>query len=117
MHMTAPKTPSRRHTNEFKLQLCRDIRSGAIGRREAQRTYRISDNLIHTWLGMYDANRLESPPASTPAPTDGVHAPCEAKIAELERKVGQLTMALERRRARRLSAGALAERPDDGSSV
>ena len=87
------RTPARRHDAEFKLQLCRDIRSGAIGRREAQRLYRLSDNLIHRWLAQYDAKERQAP---APPPPASSHAEYEAKIAVLERKVGQLTMALER---------------------
>ena len=34
--------PYRRHTPQFKLQLCTDIRSGTVGRREAQKKYGLS---------------------------------------------------------------------------
>lgn len=89
------KTPPRRHSTEFKLQLCRDIRSGAIGRREAQRVYRLSDNLIHSWLARYDANALPAGPSQR-EPVRRTPGEYEARIAALERKVGQLTMELER---------------------
>ncbi len=42
--------PYRRHSMQFKLQLCQDIRGGVIGRREAQLTYSVSANLIQLWL-------------------------------------------------------------------
>jgi hypothetical protein len=45
----------RRHTARFKLQLCQDIRSGVIGRRDAQRTYKVSANLIQHWLTQFGA--------------------------------------------------------------
>ncbi len=48
----------RRHSPQFKLQLCTDIRSGVMGRREAQRTYKLSANLIQSWLTQYDAGEL-----------------------------------------------------------
>ena len=32
--------PYRRHSAQFKLQLCHDIRTGALGRRDAQKTIR-----------------------------------------------------------------------------
>jgi transposase len=62
------KVPYRRHSPEFKLQLCREIRSGELRRLEAQRQYKLSSALV---------------------------AEYEAKIADLERKVGQLTMELD----------------------
>ena len=43
---------------QFKLQLCRDIRGGVIGRREAQRTYSVSANLIQFWLTQFDRGEL-----------------------------------------------------------
>lgn len=36
--------PYRRHSPEFKLKLCRDIRNSKLGRRGAQKTHRISAN-------------------------------------------------------------------------
>lgn len=50
--------PYRRHTAQFRLQLCTDIRSGLIGRREAQQKYRLSANLIQLWLTQYDRGEL-----------------------------------------------------------
>lgn len=84
----------RRHAPEFKRKVCAEIRSGALGRREAQRLYGLSDNLIHAWLAHYDADGLGAP---QPGDDAALHAACEARIADLERKVGQLTMALEQR--------------------
>ena len=45
--------PYRRHAPEFKIQLCQDIRSGAIGRRDVARKYTLSTNLIQLWLTQY----------------------------------------------------------------
>ena len=42
--------PYRRHAPEFKIQLCQDMRSGAIGRRNASRRHNLSTNLIQLWL-------------------------------------------------------------------
>jgi transposase-like protein len=90
----ATTTPHRRHSAEFKRQVCTEIRSGALGRREAQRKYRISDNLLQLWLAQYDADALASVRGASGG--DGsAHAACEARIAALERKIGQLLMALE----------------------
>jgi transposase len=82
--------PYRRHSPQFKLQLCNDIRSGAIGRRDAQKKYSLSANLIQLWLTQYDRGELDRDEGEA-----SVLAEYEAKIAALERKVGQLTMELD----------------------
>lgn len=79
--------PYRRHAPEFKIQLCQDIRGGAIGRRDAARKYALSTNLIQLWLTQYDRGELGTEEAEA-----SVVAEYEAKIAAHERKVGQLTM-------------------------
>ncbi|MBQ0942287.1 hypothetical protein KAK07_02940 [Ideonella sp. 4Y16] len=43
-------SPYRRHSAQFKLQLCQEIRSGGLGRRDAQKKYSLSANLIQLWL-------------------------------------------------------------------
>lgn len=83
--------PYRRHSTPFKLQLCQDIRAGVIGRRDAQRKYTISANLIQLWLTQFDWGELTNEEAEA-----SVIAEYEARIAALERKVGQLTMELDR---------------------
>jgi transposase len=80
----------RRHSPQFKLQVCQQIRSGDIGRREAQRHYNVSANLIQYWLTLYDRGELGQDEADAALIVD-----YEAKIAALERKVGQLTMELD----------------------
>lgn len=82
--------PYRRHAPEFKIQLCHDIRSGAIGRRDAAKKHTLSTNLIQLWLTQYDRGEL-----STEEVEACVISEYEAKIAALERKVGQLTMELD----------------------
>jgi transposase len=82
--------PYRRHSAQFRLQLCHDIRSGTLGRRDAQRKYTLSANLIQMWLTQFDRGELSNEEAEA-----SVVADYEAKIAALERKVGQLTMELE----------------------
>jgi len=82
--------PYRRHSTQFKLQLCQDIRGGVIGRRDAQRTYSVSANLIQLWLTQFDGGELNDEEAEA-----SVIAEYEARIAALERKVGQLTMELD----------------------
>ena len=46
--------PYRRHSVQFKLQLCHDARAGTVGRKSAQRKYALSANLVHLWLTQYD---------------------------------------------------------------
>jgi transposase len=87
------KVPYRRHSPEFKLQLCREIRAGALGRLEAQRKYKLSSALVHSWLTQFDRGDME--PGALQSGDSVVVAEYEAKIAELERKVGQLTMELD----------------------
>ena len=80
----------RRHSTPFKLQFCQDIRAGVIGRRDEQRTQQISANHIHLWLTQFDRSELTSEEEEA-----SVIAEYEARIAALERKVGQLKMELE----------------------
>ena len=82
--------PYRRHSTPFKLQLCQDIRAGVLGRRDAQRSHNLSANLIQLWLTQFDRGELNGEEAEA-----SVIAEYEARIAALERKVGQLTMELD----------------------
>ena len=86
----ASKVPYRQHSPEFKLQLCREIRSGELRRKDAQLKYRLSAALVHAWLTQFDRGDTQM------QGTDPVLvAEYEARIAALERKVGQLTMELD----------------------
>lgn len=80
----------RRHSAAFKLQVCTDIRSGKVGRLESQKLYSLSANLIQHWLVQYDQGELRGEEAEAAQAAD-----YEAKIAALERKVGQLTMEID----------------------
>lgn len=82
--------PYRHHSPHFKLQLCADIRSGVLGRREAQRKHKLSANLIQLWLTQFDSGELNQDRAAQSLITE-----YESKIAALERKVGQLTMEID----------------------
>jgi transposase len=82
--------PYRRHAPQFKLQLCQEIRSGGIGRRDAQKKYSLSANLIQLWLTQFDRGELVGEEVEAT-----MLAEYEATIAALERKVGQLTMELD----------------------
>jgi transposase len=85
------RTLYRRHAPEFKLQVCREIRSGVLGRRDAQKKYALSDNLIQLWLARYDRDRT-----GTRMVDESLLIASELKVAALERKIGQLTMELDR---------------------
>ena len=82
--------PSRHHSGEFKLQVCSEIRAGVIGRNEALRKYDLSPNLLGNWLNRYDRGQ-----SLMPSEDPSSIAEYEAKIAALERKVGQLTMEVD----------------------
>ena len=80
----------RRHSAPFKLQVCTDIRTGKVSRRESQTLYSLSANLIQHWLMQYDRGELRGEEVEAAQGAD-----YEAKIAALERKVGQLTMEID----------------------
>ncbi len=82
--------PYRSHSMQFRIQLCTDICSGVLGRREAQRKYRISANLIQRWLTQFDSGEMYIEEARL-----SLIPEYEAKIAALERKVGQLTIEID----------------------
>lgn len=117
------KAPYRRHTPEFKLQLCRQLRSGELRRKDAQLKYSLSAALIHTWLTQFDRGDTEMQ-GLDPV----LAAEYEARIAALERKVGQLTMELDlQKKAPRLRLVSDSERssiisgpkaaPSDGAAT
>ena len=90
-----------RYKREFKVQIVGDIRAGLMGWRESAREYGVSSSTIRDWLGRYGDKESEMK-KKDPA----LFAAYEAKIAALERKVGQLTMEnelLKKTRARYLS--------------
>ena len=99
--------PYRRHAPQFKLQLCQDIRSGELGRRDAQKKYSLSANLIQLWLTQFDNGELTGEEVEASMVID-----YEAKIAALERMVGRQALEIE------LLKGALkhAPRPKSAST-
>ena len=92
------RRPYRRHSVQFKTPLCNDIRSGVIARREAQRKYRISANLIQLWLTQIDDGELCVEEAEAVLISE-----YETKIDALEHKVGQLTMEVDLLKKRRVT--------------
>ena len=95
----------RTYTVEFKRQVVEE-RLGGVSLAELARRHDISRELPRTWAKKYEAGEFAG---DGPARPD--RRAYEAKIAGLERKVGQLTMELDLlkkglRSARRTSGGA-----------
>ena len=77
-------------TVEFKRQVIEEHLGGGTSLSQLARRHDISRELLRTWVKKYEAGEFAgggSPGADRRA--------CEAKIAGLERKVGQLTMELD----------------------
>ena len=80
----------RTYTIEFKRRVAEEHLSGGVGLSELARRHDISRELLRIWVRKYEAGEFAiggSPRADRRA--------YEAKIASLERKVGQLTMELD----------------------
>ena len=80
--------PHRSFPREFKLQLVREIEAGTSSMAELARRHEVHPNLIHKWVTQYRAKGDEA--FKHDIVGDG-SAP-EAKIAELEQTIGQLTV-------------------------
>jgi transposase len=94
----------RTYTVEFKRQLVEE-HLGGVSLNQLARRHDISRELLRTWVKKYEAGDLAGGRPTTPD-----RRAYEAKIAGLERKVGQLTMELDLpkkglRSARRASGG------------
>jgi len=92
--------------------LCADIRSGTITRSEARRHHSLSANLIQLWLLQFDRGEMYDEEGSAETLVQ-----YEAKIAALERKVGQLTMELDLLKKRPGSKSSAAARHHRLSAV
>lgn len=84
----------REYSREFKIQLMREIDAG---RRNAEvaRQYQISPHMIEKWRALWRALWRAQGEAAFPGRGGrraGEPASAELRIAELERKIGQLTM-------------------------
>ena len=77
-------------TIEFKRRVAEEHLSGGVGLSELARRHDISRELLRIWVRKYEAGELAS---NGPGKAD--RRVLEAKIAGLERKVGQLTMELD----------------------
>lgn len=77
----------RQFTPEFRKQVVEEIASGVKTRAQAIRQYELSSSIIYRWQNFYEQGKLNNQP--TPC---GKHL---NQIADLERKVGQMTMELD----------------------
>ena len=80
----------RTHTIEFKRQVAEDHLSQGTSLNQLARRHDISRELLRIWVRKYETGELAS---DRPGKAD--RRVLEAKIAGLERKVGQLTMELD----------------------
>ena len=78
----------RKHSPEFKAKVVMEILSGEMTTLEASRKYRIKDSLLYRWKSEF----WERLPQIYGEKQDLEGRRKDEKIAELERKVGQLTM-------------------------
>lgn len=79
----------RKFTPGFKTQVVLEVLTGMKSSAQAGREYQIKDSLLYRWKQEF----LEQAPRIFEL--GKTHDPCAARIAELERLVGQLTMELE----------------------
>ena len=80
----------RTYTIEFKRRLVEEHLSGGAGLSELARRHDISRELLRIWVRKHEAGELAGGRPATPD-----RRVYEAKIASLERKVGQLTLELD----------------------
>ena len=80
----------RTYTVEFKRQLVEEHLGGGTSLEQLARRHDISRELLRTWVRKHEAGELAGG-----GPIKPDRRAYEAKIAGLERKVGQLTMELD----------------------
>jgi transposase-like protein len=96
----------RRFSLEFKRQVVLDFLEQRLGLRELARKHNLSRNLLSQWVRKYETGQITDEIADAHS-----IAEYEGKIAELERKVGQLTMEVDL-----LKKGARLARPPSGDN-
>ena len=109
----------RTHTVEFKWRLVEEHFGSGVGLSELARRHDISRELLRTWVRKHEAGEFAGA-----GPPEADRRAYEAKIAGLERKVGQLTMELDllkrglrsARRARDASSSVVSD-PKAAASV
>jgi transposase len=91
--MAHRRRPTRRHSLEFKLQVIAAYQAGEGTIHALAAQYDIHRTLLEHWLGQAERGELTGVSAAEHEAQDARAA--QARIAALERKVGQLTMELE----------------------
>lgn len=79
----------RRFTPEFKLQVVLDLLSGTKSMAQICREYRLKDSVVYRWKQQF----IDRAPLVFGSPEKASVE--QARVAELERMVGRLTMELE----------------------
>lgn len=64
----AARGPYRRYNLQFKIQICNDVRSGKLARRETLKTNNLSANLMSMRLGQFDRRELDREDAAASMP-------------------------------------------------
>jgi transposase len=80
----------RTYSIAFKRQVAEEHLSGGTSLNQLARRHDISRELLRTWVRKYEAGEFAGG-----GPTEADRRAYEAKIAGLERKVGQLAMELD----------------------
>ena len=78
----------RRHTREFKLQICRQIATGEKRPAQVCREHQLANSLLARWRAEYTERGEAAFAPKVPNETEALHA----RIAELEQFCGQLAL-------------------------
>lgn len=76
--------PRRTFSNSFRRQVVEEVENGIKSLAQVLREHNISNSLFYSWREKYKRGQLDNEPTPEGAQLN--------KVAELERKVGQLTM-------------------------
>jgi transposase len=81
-------TPRRNHTREFKLQCCRQVATGEKRPAQVCREHKLSESVLLRWRKEYEVRGEAAFTEKQPSPNEAL----EARITELERFCGQLSL-------------------------
>ncbi len=81
-------SPRRNHTREFKLQCCRQVATGQKRPAQICREHNLSESVLLRWRKEYEARGEVAFTEKRPSGDEAL----EARIAELERFCGQLSL-------------------------
>ncbi len=83
------------YSKEFKLRVCRDLESGGTVA-EVSRRHHVHPHLVYDWAKKYRENPASAFAAGSGSKVPKVHSDsADARVAELERLVGRLTLENE----------------------